>query len=539
MCTWKLFRVVSLCCLGVSFHVAAQSLAQTIPALTELNATTGPGPGDVKLAWHTPLFDDPDPAPGFDSQYEYRASDVYIDNTTWDSAFPFGGGIPPVGCQLDVVFQLDLGVNAEVVPQVIYWDKYYMHAYLSVWHFWTDLAVVPLHAWVPGQRIDFYVYDDHSNEVFSDHAWTGLYGHASVYTGDITDDPNWRLFTFVAQWQGYSVWQSHGLVIAGQSAQDSEQRYVAERVSGAPPAGSWSNAGGVYSGWLDGVQYEFYVPANAIAYPELPVMLYTPSQVPPPVGMNPGVPGAMVAFVLEKPDGPFLEKPINISMEYPPDRLLQYGGLGESSLEGYRYDSAVQRWVRLECSPIGLDRQYHRFTFGTDQLGLFAIAAETDADHDGLGDVEEPQRWGTSPGQADSDGDGLPDGDEAWFTFGDPRDPEKLSGEDQHGLGAGLNPGQGYYVAGRIKCGDIQSDVSNCVYVQAGNWRKGDMNCDYQVGFGDINPFVLALSDPAAYQHAFPHCAILNGDINQDGLVNFRDINPFVALLTGGASGAR
>jgi hypothetical protein len=62
----------------------------------------------------------------------------------------------------------------------------------------------------------------------------------------------------------------------------------------------------------------------------------------------------------------------------------------------------------------------------------------------------------------------------------------------------------------------------------------GDLNCDSVIGFGDINPFVLALSDPAAYQQTFPDCNVLNGDINGDGTVDFGDINPFVALLTGG-----
>ncbi len=61
----------------------------------------------------------------------------------------------------------------------------------------------------------------------------------------------------------------------------------------------------------------------------------------------------------------------------------------------------------------------------------------------------------------------------------------------------------------------------------------GDMNCSGAVNFYDINPFVLALSNPDAYEEAFPDCPIENGDINQDGLVNFYDINPFVALLTG------
>jgi hypothetical protein len=61
----------------------------------------------------------------------------------------------------------------------------------------------------------------------------------------------------------------------------------------------------------------------------------------------------------------------------------------------------------------------------------------------------------------------------------------------------------------------------------------GDLNCDGQVGFGDINPFVLALSNPAAYAAAYPYCALLNADINRNGTVGFDDINPFVALLSG------
>jgi len=63
--------------------------------------------------------------------------------------------------------------------------------------------------------------------------------------------------------------------------------------------------------------------------------------------------------------------------------------------------------------------------------------------------------------------------------------------------------------------------------------HRGDVNCDGEVDFGDINPFVLLLTNPAAWQAAYPHCPLLNGDVNEDGLVNFGDINPFVALLAG------
>ena len=60
---------------------------------------------------------------------------------------------------------------------------------------------------------------------------------------------------------------------------------------------------------------------------------------------------------------------------------------------------------------------------------------------------------------------------------------------------------------------------------------KGDLNCDGVIDFGDINPFVLALSDPAGYAATYPNCNVANGDINGDGHVDFGDINPFVALF--------
>jgi hypothetical protein len=62
----------------------------------------------------------------------------------------------------------------------------------------------------------------------------------------------------------------------------------------------------------------------------------------------------------------------------------------------------------------------------------------------------------------------------------------------------------------------------------------GDLNCDGHIDFGDINPFVLYLSNFGAWQAAFPGCNPLNGDINCDGTygqASFGDINPFVALM--------
>ncbi len=62
----------------------------------------------------------------------------------------------------------------------------------------------------------------------------------------------------------------------------------------------------------------------------------------------------------------------------------------------------------------------------------------------------------------------------------------------------------------------------------------GDLNCDGSIDFGDINPFVLYLSNFSAWQAEFPGCTALNGDIDCDGTygqASFVDINPFVALM--------
>jgi hypothetical protein len=60
----------------------------------------------------------------------------------------------------------------------------------------------------------------------------------------------------------------------------------------------------------------------------------------------------------------------------------------------------------------------------------------------------------------------------------------------------------------------------------------GDLNCDGGVGFSDINPLVLALTNEAAYLAHFPNCDRYLADINGDGAVGFGDINPFVELLS-------
>ncbi len=66
-------------------------------------------------------------------------------------------------------------------------------------------------------------------------------------------------------------------------------------------------------------------------------------------------------------------------------------------------------------------------------------------------------------------------------------------------------------------------------YAQQG--MLGDMDCDGDVDFDDIDPFVLALSGEAAYEAEYPDCNWLNADVDLNGMVDFDDINPFVNLI--------
>ncbi len=61
----------------------------------------------------------------------------------------------------------------------------------------------------------------------------------------------------------------------------------------------------------------------------------------------------------------------------------------------------------------------------------------------------------------------------------------------------------------------------------------GDLDCDGDVDFDDISPFVLALGDVEGYRAAYPACSWGNGDCNADGAVDFDDIAGFVELLAG------
>ena len=82
-------------------------------------------------------------------------------------------------------------------------------------------------------------------------------------------------------------------------------------------------------------------------------------------------------------------------------------------------------------------------------------------------------------------------------------------------------------------------NTSRCDYIRYGRISEfqpvlGDLNCDGAVNNFDIDPFVIALTDPGAYGEQFPSCRIENADVNADGSVNNFDIDPFVECLVAG-----
>jgi hypothetical protein len=71
----------------------------------------------------------------------------------------------------------------------------------------------------------------------------------------------------------------------------------------------------------------------------------------------------------------------------------------------------------------------------------------------------------------------------------------------------------------------------------------GDLDCDDDVNFDDVSPFLLALTcfDPDVHDCHFgcwpppgipPECPCLRANINGDSAIDFNDINWFVFLLT-------
>ncbi|MBL8879170.1 MAG: hypothetical protein JNG88_08630 [Phycisphaerales bacterium] len=506
----------------VSLSVAR---ADDIPPPINLEATAIQPPGTIDMSWNTPLFSDPQMDT---ARYEFRFSDVAIDDSNWSAATPIEGRLPGVAV-IGFGINLDLNVMAAQGGGMIYWDRAYMRAWLTAGL--NSPRFVPVAYGIPNQTINFTVSRNGQN-VFTGSAVTDRYGMAAITTGDLWNGPPaCVMFNFQADWGGNTVGLGHGYVITSPSKTDTQNMYLCEGTSPVVP-GTWSHFGGVYDNILGGVQIQFTVPGEALAVDE-PVAVHTPTFMPPPVGFNPGVQQAMFAMQVEKSLGPMLNRPVAVTCRYPESMLSLYGGLGESSMRGYRWDEFNQTWVLLEQPLMSLNREEHTFTFFTQQLGILALAAECDYDHDGLGDHEEFAYF-TMNNEPDTDGDGISDGTEAWVLMSDPIDPRKADPGSQWGSAPGLPAGTGVFIAGRIITDSDQSPISNNAYVEIPPFEVGDTNCDGFVNNFDIDPFVLALVDPEGYVHEFPNCPLSNADANGDGLVNNFDIDPFVSLIVGG-----
>ncbi len=63
-------------------------------------------------------------------------------------------------------------------------------------------------------------------------------------------------------------------------------------------------------------------------------------------------------------------------------------------------------------------------------------------------------------------------------------------------------------------------------------FRPGDMNTDGVVDNGDIDAFVLALTNPAQFRVSYPWVELIEvADVNADGVIDNGDIDAFIALL--------
>nr|CAI78899.1 hypothetical protein fc143 [uncultured bacterium] len=90
-----------------------------------------------------------------------------------------------------------------------------------------------------------------------------------------------------------------------------------------------------------------------------------------------------------------------------------------------------------------------------------------------------------------------------------------------------------YYARARHVESGCESPNCGQVTVTVNTPGLGDLNCDCAVDAFDIDPFVLALTDPDGYVAAYPDCDVMLADCNGDGVVDAFDIDPFVELLVG------
>ncbi len=131
---------------------------------------------------------------------------------------------------------------------------------------------------------------------------------------------------------------------------------------------------------------------------------------------------------------------------------------------------------------------------------------------------------------------GYPSGDIKISTFINNGSHEYLSNQVSGGLPVGFGDlaadGMGTLTHVNFE------DINGTQFVTVGQTDLlGDMDCDGDIDFDDIDDFVLSLANPDQYEATFGVPPDLKGDTDGDGDVDFDDIQGLVTILTGGGAG--
>lgn len=100
-------------------------------------------------------------------------------------------------------------------------------------------------------------------------------------------------------------------------------------------------------------------------------------------------------------------------------------------------------------------------------------------------------------------------------------------------LGFGMDEQGEIYMAGFGTVDGLNDNMGTVMKIVPFVPLLGDMDCDGDVDFDDIDAFVLGLNNPADYEAQFGVPPSLKGDEDGDGDQDFDDITGFVQRLTG------
>ena len=101
-----------------------------------------------------------------------------------------------------------------------------------------------------------------------------------------------------------------------------------------------------------------------------------------------------------------------------------------------------------------------------------------------------------------------------------------------HSIGDGVSVSGDIVVIGDPYADDNGSGSGAAYVFDHTGSAVGDVNCDCAIDLFDIDPFVLAMTNPPLYANVYPNCDYLSADCNDDGFVDLFDIDAFVDLLT-------